>query len=80
MKNEVQNLISVDYMPNGRPCPAILTAEETAILLRLEGDNPERTLKFYRDEGQLKGIRLGRKIRYRLVDVRKFLDMKSGGM
>lgn len=69
--------LSVVFLPDGRPAPAILTAEETADLLRLEGEHPERTLKFYRDEGQLTGVRLGRKVRYPLGEVLRFVAQKT---
>ncbi len=64
-------------MPSGKPCPAVLTGDEVIEFLRLDGNNPERTLKFYRDERQLKGVRLGRRLRYRLVDVISFLEQKA---
>lgn len=72
-----KQFIRAAFLPDGRPAPAVLTAAETIELLRLEGNNPERTLKFYRDEGKLKGIPLGRKMRYRLVDVERFLEQKA---
>ena len=65
------------FLPDGRPAPAVLTADETVALLRLEGDHPERTLKYYRDEGQLTGIRLGKKVRYPLTEVMRFLSEKA---
>lgn len=67
----------IHFMPSGKPAPAVLTAEEAAELLRLEGKNPERTLKYWRDEGELAGFRLGRKVRYRLSDVLEFLAKKA---
>jgi hypothetical protein len=71
--------ISIPYLPSGRVAPAILTGEEVAELLRLEGSasQKERTLKFWRDEGKLVGIRLGKKLRYRLEDVLAFLEQKA---
>lgn len=68
----------ITFLPDGSPAPAVLTASEVIKLLRLEGDNPERTLKYYRDEGMLKGLRLGKKVRYRLIDVESFLAAKAG--
>ncbi len=68
----------IAFLPSGRPAPAVLTASEAIELLRLDGKNPERTLKFWRDEGQLQGVYLGRRIRYRLVDVERFLARKAG--
>ena len=68
---------TVVFLPDGRPAPAVLTADETVSLLRLEGKNPERTLKFYRDEGLLCGVRIGRKVRYPLNEVMAFLAQKA---
>ena len=65
------------YMPSGKPCPVVLTGSEVAELLRLDGNSPERTLKFYRSEKGLVGFRMGRRIRYRLVDILSFLEQKS---
>jgi hypothetical protein len=67
---------TICYLPDGKPCPAVLTAEETISLLRLDGEHPERTLKFYRDEGQLVGIRIGKKVRYPLAAVMEFINEK----
>jgi len=76
-KGTVNNSVILPvYLPSGRPAPVVLTGEEAAELLRLEGDG-QRTLKFYRDEGQLKGFRLGRRLRYRLIDVIGFLQKKA---
>jgi len=64
------------YLPSGRPCPAIMTTAEVIELLRLDGTKGERTLKYYRDEGQLTGVRLGRSIRYPLDEVLRFIHEK----
>lgn len=76
--NAVQdNAIQIPYLPDGKPAPVVLTSEELVCLLRLEGEHPERTLKYYRDEGELCGIRLGRKVRYPLDEVLRFLAQKA---
>jgi hypothetical protein len=67
---------SILFLPSGRPCPAVMTAAELAEFLRLDG-KAERTLKFWRDTGLLRGTRLGRRVRYRLCDVLVFLDNKT---
>lgn len=72
-----EQIFSVMFLPDGRPAPAILTSDETISLLRLEGNSPERTLKFYRDEGLLVGIRIGRKVRYPLSEIMRFLAKKA---
>lgn len=68
----------IAFLPSGHPAPAVLTASEAIELLRLDGEHPERTLKYWRDEGDLQGVRLGRKVRYRLVDIEHFLARKAG--
>ena len=65
------------YMPNGLPAPALLTADEAISLLRLDNADPLRTLKFYRDEGLLSGIKVGRKLRYPLDELMRFIRSKT---
>ena len=60
-----------------QPCPEILTSDEAVRFLRLdetEAKDPKRTLDRYRREGRLKGIRIGQSIRYKLDDVRQFVN------
>jgi hypothetical protein len=68
---------TVVFLPDGRPAPAVLTGDEVALFLRLDGVG-QRTLKFWRDQGKLIGVRLGRRVRYRLEDVLTFLAKKAG--
>jgi hypothetical protein len=68
----------VVFLPDGRPAPLVLTADETVQLLRLDGSNGTRTLKYWRDIGLLRGVRLGKTLRYRLSDVETFLARKAG--
>ncbi len=67
---------SIPFLPDGRPCPAVMTAAELAEFLRLDGEHPERCLKYWRDMGLLRGVRLGKTLRYRLCDVEDFLARK----
>ena len=67
---------TICYLPSGRPCPAVMTTQEVIEFLRLDADKGKRTLKYYRDEGQLIGIRLGRSIRYPLPEILRFLNEK----
>jgi len=69
---------TIAFLPDGRPCPAVMTADELAALLRLDGEHPGRCLKYWRDMGLLRGVRLGKTLRYRLCDVEAFLDRKAG--
>ena len=57
-------------------CPDLLTPEEAVRFLRLDiggPSHPTKTLTYYREKGLLKGTRVGRRIRYRLEDLRLFL-------
>ncbi len=74
---KTDEIAQIVFLPSGRPAPVVLTGEETAELLRLDTGDPMRTLKYYRDEGELCGFRLGRKVRYRLSDVLDFLSKKA---
>jgi hypothetical protein len=74
--SELLSSVSIPFMPNGSPCPMILTSQEVIELLRLSGEHPERCLKYYRDMGMIKGIRIGKQVRYPLVAVMDFINKK----
>ena len=74
MTNEIAQFIV--FLPSGRPAPGVLTAEEAAEFLRLDGTG-QRALKFWRDKGELTGIRIGRKVRYSLNEVMRFIAEKE---
>ena len=64
------------------PCPELLTEEEAIRYLRLDVDgpaNPEGTLQRYREIGLLRGVKVGRLLRYRRVDLEEFLEKKVNG-
>lgn len=49
------------------PCPELLTEDEAIRYLRLDVSgprNPSGTLKYYRDQGVLRAVRIGRNLRY----------------
>jgi DNA-binding transcriptional regulator PaaX len=75
MNLQTEQTFSVAFMPDGRPAPAVMTSVEVIEFLRLDGHG-ERTLKFYRDEGKIVGVRIGRKVRYPLSEVMLFLAQK----
>ena len=62
------------------PCPALLTESEAVRYLRLDVDGPKqptKTLRYYREKGQLYGIKVGRHLRYRRIDLDEFLASLS---
>ncbi len=68
--------VSIPFMPDGKPAPAVMTPDEVAVFLRLDGSGL-RCLKYWRDTNQIAGVRLGKKLRYTLPEVLRFLEQKS---
>ena len=68
------NLVQVE--PD-RPCPELMTAEEAICYLRLdetEVDDPERSLRYYREKWGLRATQVGRRLRYRRMELDRLLD------
>ena len=68
------------YFPNGKPVPELLTEEEAIHLLRLDVDGPKHpkmTLQHYRQEGLLRPTKVGKKLRYRLSELLRFLEEQT---
>ena len=60
-----------------KPCPELLTETEAISYLRLDLDGPENpslTLRYYRERGLLRGTRVGRRLRYRRIELERFLE------
>ena len=72
--------LAINYMPDGHPVADVLTEAEVSEFLRLDTDetSSSATLKYYRDKGLLKGIKIGKKLRYTKQEVLSFLDRLSG--
>jgi hypothetical protein len=69
---------SPHYMPNGNIMPELLNEQEALIFLRLEKENnPERTLKYYRDKGQLRGLKIGTNFLYPKRELLKFIEVAT---
>ena len=64
------------YFPDGRPVPEVMNEQEAIEFLRLDDGpkHPEVTLQYYRSEGLLKGIKIGRKMRYTKTEMLRFLE------
>ncbi len=68
------------YMPSGKPVPEVLTEDELITLLRLDQDGPAKarlTIRYYRKKGHLRGVRLGKTIRYSRNEVLKFIEEQT---
>ena len=60
-----------------QPCPDVLTEDEAIKYLRLDNidiANAADTLRYYRKRGLLHGTQIGKCIRYRRVELERFLD------
>ena len=69
--NSVNTVVPAAVLPDGNGgstlCPELLTEDEAVRYLRLDVDgprNPQGTLKYYRDKGILRAVRVGRNLRY----------------
>ena len=59
------------------PCPELLTEAEAARYLRLDEidvDDPTETLRYYRRKGLLRATQVGKRVRYRRVELERFLE------
>ena len=64
---EANNQNNQAILPDGTPCPSVMTEAEAIKYLRLDVDGPKNTsntLKYYRDRGILNAVRIGRNLRY----------------
>jgi len=68
-------------MRPAEPCPELLTEEEAIRYLRLDAisslKNPSETLERYRAQGKLRGTQVGRMIRYRRIELERFLEKQT---
>ena len=74
------NYIPTIYFPDGRPVPEVLTEKDLIKLLRLDEDGPTEphlTIQYYRNKGLLRGIRIGKRIRYTKQEVIIFLEKQT---
>ena len=66
------------YMPDGSIMPELLTEDETYVFLRIEKENnPSRTLKYYRDKGQLRAVKIGTNLLYPKQELLNFIKVAT---
>ena len=81
VENTTLELKAQVVLPNGdgsfTPCPELLTEDEAIRYLRLDVNgprNPIGTLKYYRDQGVLRAIRIGRNLRYPRKELDRMIE------
>jgi len=74
MNSQIQEQLCV--MPDGRLAPSVMTADECCEFLRIESGNRRKTLSYYQTKG-LKGVRVGRQVRFMLFDVVSWLKYQQ---
>jgi len=84
------NLVVAHWLPGkldkdgtrepAQPCPDLLTADEAVRFLRLDESssaNPDKALRYYRDKGLLRGVRMGNSVRFRLADLLALIESEE---
>ena len=69
----------VVFFPDGRPVHEVLSEQDAIEFLRLDDGpkHPEQTLQYYRSEGLLTAVRIGKRLRYTKTELLKFLQRLS---
>lgn len=72
--------IAASWMPDGKggwmPTPEILTEDETLRFLRMDSidiKHPKETLRYYRNKYGLKGVQIGKALRFTIGELRKLV-------
>jgi len=78
--------VIMSVLPDGNggfaPCPEVLTEIEAIRYLRLDVDGPTKpslTLRHYREKGILRATRVGRRLRYRRIELERLLKRLTDG-
>lgn len=83
------NLVVTHWLPGrfedgtrqpAQPCPELLTSEEAVRFLRLDETgvkNPSETLRYYREQGQIQAVRMGRCVMYRKAELIRFIESEE---
>lgn len=84
------NLVVTHWLPGklndagerepAQPCPDLLTAEEAVRYLRLDEtgvNDPELSLRRYRESGRVQGVRMGKRVMYRRVELERFIESEG---
>lgn len=69
----------IEFIP-AQPCPEVLTEDEAVRYLRLDlidVKDPANTLRYYRKAGLLRATQLGKAVRYRRIELDRFLDRQT---
>ena len=66
------------YMPDGSIMPELLTEQEAILFLRLDTENNStRSLKYYRDKGQLRAVKIGTNLLYPKQELLNFIKVAT---
>ena len=78
--NEAPHTLPAAFLPGPEhvPCPEVMTEDEAIQYLRLDLidiQDPGETLAYYRRKGLLRGTQIGKCVRYRRVELERFLSL-----
>ena len=80
--SDVPAKVNIAVLPGDPPtmCPDLLTEKEAIRYLRLDetsAHNPADSLRHYRKKGRLRATQVGRNVRYRRVELDRFLERQT---
>ncbi len=78
-RRDIPRWLGPTILPGNPPasCPELLTEAEAVRYLRLDEINiedPAGTLHYYRKKGLMRATQVGKSVRYRRVELERFLD------
>ena len=79
-RNQQTVFVGTVHFPDGRPLPEVVTEEEAVKFLRIDTTgvkNPQFTLRYYREQGLLRGTQIGKKLFYTKTELLEFLAKQT---
>ena len=79
-RNKQTVFVGTVHFPDGRPLPEVVTEEEAVKFLRIDTTgvkNPQITLRYYREQGLLRGTQIGKKLFYTKTELLEFLAKQT---
>ena len=79
-RNQQTIYLGTVHFPDGRPLPEVVTEEEAVKFLRIDTTgvkNPQSTLRYYREQGLLRGTQIGKQLFYTKTELLEVLAKQT---